>query len=203
MHKPTARTRRLATLIVGPTAILVAGLLVWNGSNAAFTATTRNTGNNWETGSVLLSDDDLGAAAFRVSGVVPGQTGSRCIVVTSESTVPGEVRMYVDTIGAQGLENNITISMESGSGGSFANCTGFVPDAPPVGPALSLAAAAASSNSYATGILPWATTGTPGETKTYRATWTFDVTGLTQTQIDALQGKSASADVVWELQSTL
>jgi hypothetical protein len=57
-------------------------------------------------------------------------------------------------------------------------------------------------NSYATGVLPWDTAGTPGETKTYKATWTFDVTGLTQTQIDALQGKSVSADVVWELQSS-
>jgi hypothetical protein len=101
MHKPTARTRRLATLIIGPTAILVAGLLVWQGSNAAFTATTRNAGNNWATGSVVLSDDSLGAAAFRVTGVTPGQTGSKCLVVTSQSTVPGEVRFYLGTLGAQ------------------------------------------------------------------------------------------------------
>jgi len=200
MHKPTARTRRIATLIVGPTAILVAGLLVWQGSNAAFTATTRNTGNNWETGSVLLSDDDLGAAAFRVSGVVPGQTGSKCLVVTSDSTVQGEVRVYLDTLGAQGLENNITISLQSGTGGSFSDCAGFVADA--TLPPLSLATINTSVHDYATGVLPWDTAGLAGETKSYRATWTFDVTGLTQTQIDALQGKSASADVVWELQST-
>ncbi|MEO7722476.1 MAG: hypothetical protein ABIS08_11250 [Pseudolysinimonas sp.] len=199
MRKPTARTRRLATLIVGPTAILMAGLLVWQGSSAAFTASTRNTGNNWETGSVLLSDDDLGAAAFRVAGVTPGQTGSKCLVVTSESTVPGEVRVFLDTLGAEGLENNITVSLQIGTGGSFADCTGFVPTT--TLPALSLATIDAGINDYATGVLPWVTTGTAGETKSYRATWTFDVTGLTQTQIDALQGKSASADVVWELQS--
>ena len=200
MHKPTARTRRLATLIVGPTAILVAGLLVWSGSGAAFTAQTRNSGNNWETGSVLLSDDDLGSAAFMVSGVIPGQTGSKCLVVTSESDVPGEVRVYLDTLGAQGLENNITVSLQIGTGGSFADCTGFT--ATTTLPPLSLATIDAGINSFATGVLPWATTGTPGETHSYRATWKFDVTGLTQAQIDALQGKSASADVVWELQST-
>ncbi|CAN5224857.1 hypothetical protein BH09ACT6_BH09ACT6_16040 [soil metagenome] len=199
MHKPTARTRRLATLIVGPTAILVAGLLVWQGSNAAFTASTRNTGNNWETGSVVLSDDDGGAAAFRVSGVLPGQTGEKCIVVTSDSTVAGEVRLYVDTLGAQGLENNITVSLQEGTGGSFSDCTGFAADT--TLPAQSLAAIAASHNNYATGGLPWATTGTAGEHKTYKATWTFDVTGLTQPEIDALQGKSVSADVAWELQT--
>ncbi|GAA0999657.1 hypothetical protein [Subtercola frigoramans] len=200
MHKPTARTRRIATLIVGPTAILVAGLLVWQGSNAAFTATTRNTGNNWETGSVLLSDDDLGAAAFRVTGVVPGQTASKCLLVTSESTVPGEVRVYLDTLGAQGLETNITVSLQSGTGGNFSDCTGFVADA--TGPTLSLSAISSTYHDYATGVLPWITAGTVGETKSYKATWTFDVTGLTQAQVDALQGKSASADVVWELQST-
>ncbi|WP_298229455.1 hypothetical protein [Gryllotalpicola sp.] len=177
MNKSVARTRRLATLLVGPTAILVAGLLVWQGSSAAFTATTRNTGNNWETGSVLLSDDDLGAAAFRVTGVTPGQTGSKCLVVTSDSTVPGEVRMYIDTVGAQGLENNITMSIQIGAGGSFSDCTGFAPSS--TLPATSLAALGASTNNYTTGVLPWATAGTPRETKTYKATWTFDVTALT------------------------
>jgi len=200
MRKPTARTRRIATLVVGPTAILVAGLLVWNGSNAAFTASTRNTGNNWETGSVALSDDDLGAAAFRVSGVIPGQTGSKCLVVTDSSNVPGEVRVYLDTLGAEGLENNITVSFAIGTGGSFNDCTGFVADT--TLPPLSLATIDAGIHDYATGALPWDTTGTPGETKSYKATWTFDTTGLTQTQIDALQGKSVSADVVWELQAT-
>jgi hypothetical protein len=199
MHKPTARTRRIATLVVGPTAILMAGLLVWNGSNAAFTASTRNTGNNWETGSVLLSDDDLGAASFRVSGVVPGQTGSKCIVVTSGANVPGQVRAYLANLGAQGLENNIVLTEEVGHGGSFADCTGFVSEA--TLPTVTIAQAAGASFSYATGGIPWDTTGTPGETKSYKVTWTFDVTGLTQTQVDALQGKSVSVDAVWELQS--
>lgn len=200
MRKPTTRARRITTLVVGPVAILAAGLLVWQGSNAAFTASTRSTGNNWETGSVILSDDDAGAAAFRVSGVIPGQTGSKCLVVTSESNVPGEVRVYLDTLGAQGLENNITISFAIGHGGSFADCTGFVAET--TLPPLSLAAIDAGINDYATGALPWDTAGTPGESKTYKAVWTFDVTSLTQAQIDALQGKSASADVVWELQAT-
>jgi hypothetical protein len=200
MHKPTVRSRRIATLAIGPVAILVAGVLVWQGSNAAFTATTRNSGNNWETGSVVLSDDDQGAASFRVNGVLPGQTGSKCLVVTSESNVPGEVRVYLGNLGAQGLESNITISLAIGHGGSFANCTGFVAES--TLPPLSLAAIYAGGSTYAAGVLPWDTAGTPGETKSYKATWTFDTTGLTQTQIDALQGKSASADVVWELQAT-
>ncbi|RKN67177.1 hypothetical protein D7252_06020 [Microbacterium sp. CGR2] len=189
-------------MVVGPAAILLAGLMVWQGSNAAFTATTRNTGSNWQTGSVILSDDDLGAAAFRIDGVVPGQTGSRCLVVTSQSTVPGQVRTYVQNLGAQGLEDYITIKLERGTGGSFADCTGFVATSSLPGPPVPLSAVSVAMSGYASGVLPWNTTGVSGESTVYRATWTFDVTGLTQAQVDALQGKSVSVDVVWELQSS-
>ena len=54
---------------------------------------------------------------------------------------------------------------------------------------------------YATGGAAWDTVGTPGESATYRGTWTFDTEGLTQSQIDALQGSRVSVDLVWELQS--
>lgn len=199
MKAPSARTRRVATIAAGPVAILVAGLLVWQGSVSAFTAQTQNVGSNWSTGSVTLSDDDAGAAAFQITNATPGQTGSKCIKVTSTSTVPGIVKIYVARLGAQGLENNITISTAIGSGGSFASCSGFVPTT--TLPVMSLSAAAATISSYATGVLPWTTTGVAGESKTFQVTWTFDTTGLSQAAIDALQGKSVSADVVWELQT--
>ena len=204
MHAPTIRTRRIAALSAAPVAILLAGILVWHGSSAAFTAQTRNVGNNWDTGSVTLTDDDLGTAAFQIANVVPGGTGSKCIVVTSTSSVPGVVKIYLARLGAQGLENNITVSTEIGTGGSFANCTGFVRDpATPALPALSLALAASQFSTYSTGVLPWTTSGiSSGESKTYRVTWVFDTNGLSQTAIDALQGKSVSADVVWELQTS-
>lgn len=182
-------------------AILAVGLLVWQGSTAAFTAETRNVGNNWDTGSVTLTDDDLGAAAFQITNATPGQTGSKCITVTSTSSVPGVVKLYLARVGAQGLENNITVTTEIGTGGSFGSCTGFVADVAPL-PAVTLAVAGAVYSSYATGGLAWTTTGAAGgESKSYRVTWVFETGGMTQAAIDALQGKSVSADVVWELQS--
>jgi hypothetical protein len=202
MHASTVRTRRLVTLIAGPAAALAVGLLVWQGSTAAFTADTRNVGNNWATGSVTLTDDDIGAAAFQIQNATPGQTGSRCIKVTSTSSVPGVVKLYIARVGAQGLENNITVSTEIGTGGSFGSCTGFVADGAGL-PALTLAVAGAQYSDYSTGVLPWTTTGAAdGESKSYRVTWVFQTTGLTQAAIDALQGKSVSADVVWELQTS-
>jgi hypothetical protein len=203
MTHRTTRVRRIVTAGTAPIAILVAGLLVWQGSTAAFTSQTRNIGNSWETGSVFLTDDDLGAAAFQISDVLPGQSGAKCITVTSTSSVAGEVRMYMARLGSDGLENAIKVSLELGSGGSFAGgCATFVPDIPDVTDPIPVGTLAALYTDYTTGGLPWATTGDEnGESRTYRVTWVFDTTGLTQAQVDGLQGKSVSADVVWELQT--
>lgn len=171
------------------------------GSQAAFTASTRNSGSAWSTGNVTLADDDLGAAAFTVENIVPGQTGQKCIVVTSNSNVAGEVRAYTQNLIAdRGLENQIFFDLEQGTGGSFNDCTGFTPIANTV-PALPLSTLSTQNRDFATGGSSWDTTGTPGETQSYRGTWRFDTTGLTQEQVNALQGARVSIDLVWELQS--
>ena len=54
--------------IVAALAVLVAGVLVWQGSTAAFTATTRNAGNSWAS---LFLGRDLGApAALAATGYI-------------------------------------------------------------------------------------------------------------------------------------
>lgn len=199
MRTPSPRARRIAIFTVGPIAVIGAGLLIWQISAAAFTAQTQNVGNSWSSGTVSLTDDDNGVAAFQITNVTPGQTGSNCLLVTSHSTLPGVVKTYIARLGASGLQDYIIITMGGGTGGTFNNCTGFVPDGVPVTAPLSAAAAVYAN--YATGGLPWTTTGTSGETRSYKVSWTFDTSSLTQAQIDALQGKTVSADVVWELQS--
>ncbi|MDP3950298.1 MAG: hypothetical protein Q8Q19_06510 [Microbacterium sp.] len=201
MKSTSARIRKVAMFGAAPLAILIAGAMVWQGSQAAFTASTRNAGSAWSAGNVVLTDDDLGAAAFTVENIVPGQTGEKCIVVTSGSDVAGEVRAYTQNlISAKGLENRIMFDLEQGTGGSFNDCTGFTPTANNV-PEMSLAALSAANRDFATGGAPWATTGTPGETQSYRGTWRFDTTGMSQSDIDALQGARVGIDLVWELQS--
>lgn len=195
------RGRRIAALAAGPLAILLAGGIVWQGSQAAFTATTRNSGNSWSTGNVALTDDDRGAARFTVENLVPGQTGQKCVVVTSNSTVPGVVKLYQTSLSDSGhrLDSRIKMSIEEGTGGSFNDCTGFTPSGP--APAF-VALGSIPAVDYSTGIHAWTTSGTPGESRTYRATWTFDTTGMTQAEVDALQGSRVSSDIVWEMQST-
>ena len=201
MKTPSARTRKLAMFGAAPLAVLIAGGMVWQGSQAAFTASTRNSGSSWNTGNVVLTDDDLGAAAFTVENIVPGQTGQKCIVVTSQSNVPGEVRAYAQNlISSKGLQDHIVFDLERGTGGSFNDCTGFtpVPDNMPVVPISTLAS---TNRDFATGGAAWKTAGTPGETQSYRGTWKFDTTGMSQDDINALQGARVGIDLVWELQS--
>jgi len=201
MNKPSRRARKIGTVITTPIAIVAAAALVWQSSYAAFSGTTRNSGNNWSTGSVALTDDDAGAARFQASGLVPGQTETKCITITANATVAGVVRGYVvnPVMSPTGLQDHIKLRFDVGTGGGFGSCTGFVQEGPD-GASYSLTEAAAY-DSYTTGSDVWAApVGT--SSRTIKITWTFDTTGLTPTQINALQGASAGQDFQWELQSS-
>jgi hypothetical protein len=201
MRAPSIRTRRIITLSSAPVAVVLAGLMVWQGTNAAFSADTRNIGNSWETGSVAISDDDAGGAMFQIQNVVPGQIGSKCIRVTATSSVPGLVKLYSADLAADGLQDYVKITVVQGTGGSFADCTSFVAGATEA--SQSLTSLAATHSSYDTGILPWVTAGvTSGESKTYKFSWVFDVGAMDQAGIDALQGKATSINLEWELQNS-
>ncbi len=86
MNTPSTRTRRIATAAATPVAIVAAAALVWQSSYAAFTGTTRNSGNDWATGSVALTDDGEGVVEFERGGeaaaddevVVDDEDGGRC-----------------------------------------------------------------------------------------------------------------------------
>lgn len=201
MSTSTSKAQRILTVLVTPLAILAGAALVWQASYAAFSGTTRNSGNSWQTGSVALSDDDSGSARFQASGLTPGDTQTRCITVTATATVPGLVKGYAvnPVTSPQGLEDHILITIDEGTGGSFASCSGFVLDANLLTdlPLSTLA----TFNDYANGMGGWAVSaGT--QSRTYQVTWTFDTTGLTQTQLDQLQGAQTGIDIQWELQSS-
>ena len=198
MRAPSTRTRRILLRSSGPVAVLLAGLMVWQASNAAFSAETYNAGNNWNTGTVQLTNDGTGSAMFTLQNLVPMQTGSHCIAVTANG-VAGVVKTYTQNNVTNGLENNLTMKIEQGTGGSYADCTGFTATATEA--TQPLATLFTDHSSYATGILPW-TTSSGTQSKTYKFTWTFDTTSLTQDQIDALQGTSVRTDIEWELQNS-
>ena len=212
MHAPSTRFRRVATFAAVPTAVLVAGLLTWQSSYAAFTAETRNSGNSWSSGTVFLTNDGSGTARFTGTNLLPNDTQTKCVKVTSTSSEVGHVKMYfLNAIPATpaatpaGMENYIKVTVTSGSGGDFSTCTGFVADVSPAQPIVnnqSLAYLGTNYNTYTNGRGDWLTTGnTGGETRTYRIQWTFDVTGLTEAQTNALMGDTVGMDFEWEIQT--
>lgn len=133
--------------------------------------------------------------------MTPGQTGTKCIKVTLTASVPGVVKAYVAHLNAtaQGLEDHIMIASQRGTGGSFNSCTGWVADAGSPETYVSLTTAAAVNHDYATGGSACTTTGdTAGESKVWKVSWKFETTGMTQLEIDAVQGATTGVDVVWE-----
>jgi hypothetical protein len=201
MSKTRSRNRRLIATLATPVAVVAAGAMVWQASYAAFSGTTRNSGNSWSTGSVALTDDDAGSARFQATNLVPGSTDSRCIAVTANASVPGVVKGYAvnPQPSAHGLETHVLITIESGTGGGFGSCTGFTSTATEVAD-VPLSTLALASN-YANGVGGWeVAAGT--HTRTYRITWEFYTAGMTQAALDQLQGDQTGIDVQWELQSS-
>jgi hypothetical protein len=201
MRMPSARVGKLALLLATPVAVVATGALIFQASSEAFSATTRNAGNDWSTGKVALTNDSAGSARFQVPNLLPGQTDTKCITVTANATVPGVVKGYAinPVTSTAGLENHIVVSADAGNGGSFADCTGFTKvstefTATPLSTIM-------QANSYATGFGGWnVPTGTSA--RTYKITWTFDTSGMTQDQLNALQGSHTGLDFQWELQSS-
>jgi len=198
---PSSRASRILIAASTPVAIVAAAAMVWQSSNAAFTGSTRNSGNNWSTGAVALSDDDAGSARFQVENIVPGQTDTKCLKVTANASVPGTVKGYAvnPAPSVHGLENRIKIAIDAGTGGGFSTCDGFTSEENLVtGVTLGQLA---TVDTYEEGIGGWEV-GTGTHSRTYRLTWTFDTTGMTQNQIDQLQGDQTGIDMQWELRSS-
>lgn len=181
--------------------MIAAGALVFQSSNAAFTGTTRNSGNAWSTGQVALTDDDSGSARFQVGDMTPGATETKCIKVSTNTTVPGTVRGYAvnPVTSPQHLEDHVFVTVRYGTGGSFSSCNGFVAAGTDV-PNVSLTQLM-TFNSYDSALGGWDVA--PGaQSRTYEITWRFDTTGMTQAQVDSLQGARTGLDFQWELQSS-
>jgi hypothetical protein len=202
MNKPSRRAQKIMAAAATPVALVALGGMVYQASYAAFTGQTRNSGNEWATGSVKLTDDDNGAARFRVANMLPGDTQTKCITVTADASVASTVKGYAinPVTSTVGLEDKVKVTIESGTGGTFADCTGFsrVGAAHVVDKPLS---EIAQANTFATGFGGWVVDPGAVRTRTYQLSWRFDTTGMSQAQVDAMQGARTGIDMQWEMQS--
>ncbi|GAB3300493.1 hypothetical protein EK0264_18955 [Epidermidibacterium keratini] len=185
---PSSRATRIAKWSTIPVALVISGVLVSQASHSAFSATTDNPSNNWSTGTVSLRDDDNGSAMFAVTNMKPGDTGSKCITVTSDGTLPSDVKLYTANASQTGgldAHLNLTITKSASCGAQGETIYS--------GTAQGLTG---SASSFATGIGTWGTAGTPGESNAYTITYT-----LAAETPNTAQGGTASLDFVWEAQN--
>jgi len=194
MLKSVATTKAIGVLAI-PAAVVVSGLLVWNGSTAAFSGTTTNDGNQWTAGTISLKNDRA-TALFASTGITPGYSETHCITVTSTANVPTTLKMYTANVTGTGspttLSQNLNIQVNKGSGSTDANCTGFTPAAGAADYTGTLDAFAATNN-YANGVgaipLP------AGGAQQYKIT-----VSLPSGAPNTLQGSTAAAKFIWEAQ---
>ena len=142
MHK-----KILATIGVLGVVVSVAGFATFS----AFSSTTTNSGNQFDAGTVYISDNDSGAAMYSVSNQKPGDSVQKCIKVTYTGTLDSSVKIYASAVGAVG--QYITLLVETGSGSpTFPGCTGFTADASPTLYSGTLKGFADTYTSYASGL---------------------------------------------------
>jgi len=201
MNRPTERQRRVVRAAAIPAALLASAVVVWQGSYAAFSATTANPTNNWTTGTVSLTDDDAGSAMFTATLLKPTSAGSKCIVVTSNSTVFGPVKMYASAQSSNALSGvpanaseQLGLTVEVFNPGAFtnnaANCTALTG-----GSTAYSGSIAGLPSTYATGVGTWTPTAS-GDTRVYRFSYLVPSTATV-----AVQGQTASAGFTWEIQA--
>lgn len=200
----TDRRRRRALRAATPlAALLVAALLIWQGSNAAFSATTDNTNDAWATGSLALTNNGGGttysgttAALFTENNLKPGDSGAKCITVQSGGTLAGSLKLYRGAVSgtnsaalAAVLDVTVDAMTVSSSTNVQANCTGYTGGS---SGAVYNGTLNAMPSTYAAGSGTAVAAGT--QRVVYRIGWTIN-SGAT----NSVQSSSAQANLIWEI----
>jgi hypothetical protein len=197
MKTPSVRSARLATWLAIPAALIVSGIAVSGASYSAFSSTTSNPTSNWQTGSVVLTDDDGDAALFTATNLQPGSTGSKCIAVTSTGSLASTVKLYSTSLATtKALSSYIDLTITQGTGGTFGDCATFTPLATNSSVFTGTVADFGTVTTYAGGLGVWAPTGSGSETRTYRINYSVNANTP-----NTSQAGSASVAFKWEAQN--
>ncbi len=203
-----ARRRRRAIRTVAPLAgLLAVGLLAWQSSYSAFSATTDNGTESWTTGQLALVNNGGTAtyagsttAVFNDTNLKPGSTSTKCITVKSTGSIAGSLHFYrsalTDSSPSIGSQLQLTIDAAPVASDVLANCTGF----PATGLTNVASAVALTSlpTTYATSTGNMAVAA-GNVLVAYRLTYTLATTG-TNAGDNLLMNKTATAGFTWELQ---
>lgn len=120
--QPLRRKLLLTLAVLG----VVAGLMTV-GVFAAFTATTTNTNNKIDSGTVKIDQHTGATTLYSRTGQKPGDTYSACVRVTYSGSLAASVRLYVSSGITNGTLYNLKVERGSGitTPAADMNCTGF------------------------------------------------------------------------------
>jgi hypothetical protein len=212
MSRTDQRRRRVLRAVAPVAGLLAVGLLVWQGSYAAFSAQTNNTNNAWATGSLTLTNDggtgSYATTPFNTAGlfaettIKPGDTKTHCLTVKTGGTSGGNLVFYRGAVGGSAplsAQIGLTIVAAPASTtdlGVTAACANF-PGSGTTTLATNVALSALPST-YGTGLGPVAIT-TGVKFVAYKFVYTFNSLG-TNPLDNALQGTNTNSDFSWEIQ---
>ncbi|MEE8375055.1 MAG: hypothetical protein V3S26_01875 [Acidimicrobiia bacterium] len=183
-------TRTILRLGVMVGVFLVVSAMFVTSAWALFSDTTSSATINRVAGDVVIVDDDSGSAMFNPFNMAPNDVVVKCIVVTYQgSLVPADMSFYGTSGGS--LDAYLDLTIEEGSGGSFADCTGFSSSSTVFN--NTLANFAATHTNFGSGITSWSSVASP-ESRTYRFTLTLQENNLAQ-------GLSTTGTITWEAQN--
>jgi len=200
-------TRKRAIRAVAPVAgLLAAGLLVWQGSYAAFSATTVNQDDTWATGELTLENNGGDGAwgfnttvpLFDEADIAPGDSGTGCITVRRGETQGGDLRFFATNLsdssgGDLGDQIELTVTQLSTPSSIPADCSGFSGGTTVLSGVALSALPADFAGSAATNIL----VADGGDPVVYKFDWTFQP----GSNDNALQAQNVVVDFNWEMQS--
>ena len=199
MSSKAARRSRVAAVVVSVLGVGGSMAVVWDASNSAFSATTNNPTNNWTAGTVDLTNDSSGTALFTVNPMKPGQTGSKCVVVTSTSNLAATVKMYTTggtSSQTKAVGDNLTLVVTQGTGtAGGGSCAGFTADSG-ITTTKTATTFASTYTNFGNGFGTWApAAGTV--THVYQVQWTFNAAAPNSTQAG-----TTAIGFTWELQNS-
>ena len=122
MRHAQGKTRKvLATMLVLG---LVAGLATI-ASFAAFSSTTSNGANDFDAGTVYITDNDSAQVMYDLTNQKPLASVEKCIKVTYSGTLDSAVKLYGSAPGAFGDYVNLKIEEGADNSDTFPDCTNF------------------------------------------------------------------------------
>jgi hypothetical protein len=140
-HSNDSQGRKRRIFVTVAVLALMAGVAVFT-TSAAFTATTSNSGNRIEAGTVAIGDSDAGTGTlYNALNQKPGSGNgptAACIRVTYSGSLASAVKLYSSAI-SNGSQFRLKVERGSGLTGPAAdmNCAGFTSSSTPFDALLS------------------------------------------------------------------